>query len=361
MAGDGSAGPCDRSAGSRRRTGSGVSPPGQHRRQGATLRSEALSSSSPASGRRPTAALHPFRAALALAGVYVLLCSAYIMLSSARAAQLASSVVELQRFEQWKGVAFVAFTGLLFFGAAWLALQRLARQQEVLERQRALLAAAEGPVLAGSFAAAVAHDINNVLTVARGSVDALSRPEVGEERRARALALLTRAHEDLARINRRMVGLGDRSGGAERAPLDLGTLVHETVAFASRHAKIRDCRIRTEAPTPLPFDADRDLLQRAMLNLLLNAAEAMGGSGPIEVRLVREGDGIRLEVHDGGPGVEAERRDEIFHAFRTTKAGGTGLGLFSVWRTVEAHGGHVAVEDSPLGGACFRMVLPPAP
>jgi len=291
----------------------------------------------------------------------VLLCSAYILLSSARAAELASSLVELQRFEQWKGVIFVAFTGLLFFGVAWLALRRLAAQQLLLERQREVLAAAEGPVLAGAFAATVAHDLNNVLTVARGGLDALTRSETDASRREKALALVARAHEDLARITRRMVGVGYRQKSTHRRPLDLAALVRETVAFASRHAKLRGCRIHTEAPGPLSFDGDRDLLQRALLNLLLNAAEAMDGRGEIRVRLGREDVTIRLEVHDAGPGIEPERRDAIFHAFQTTKPDGTGLGLFSVETAAEAHGGRAAVDDSPLGGARFFVELPTTP
>jgi signal transduction histidine kinase len=267
-------------------------------------------------------------------------------------------VVELQRFEQWKGVGFVAATGLFFFLAAWLVLRRLAAQQRLLERQRAVLAAADGPVLAGTFSAAVAHDLNNALTVARAGLETLEAPDAPPERRTRALALLRRALDELARIASRMVRLGAAEGAPHPEALDLAALVRETVAFGRRHPKLRACALEVDVPSPLPFVADRMLLQRALLNLMLNAADATGGRGPLEVRLAADEDEMVLEVHDGGPGVEPERREDIFVAFHTTKPDGTGLGLFSVRSAAEALGGEVGVEDSPLGGACFRITLP---
>lgn len=310
--------------------------------------------------------LRPLPVALLLGVSYVAFCSAYILLSSARAARLASSVVELERFEQWKGVAFVAITGLLFFAAAWLVLRRLAAQQEQLERQQAVLAAAEGPALAGAFSAAVAHDINNVLTIARGGFDALARPELPPERRARAEGLIAQAFQDLADIARRMARLGATATEPHAEPLDLAQLVRDTVRFGRRHARIAGCHVGVETPASFPFRADRQLVQRALLNLLLNAAEATQGRGAIEVRLLPEGDDATLEVHDDGPGVAPELRESIFVAFQTTKPHGTGLGLFSVRSAAEAHAGHVTLETSPLGGACFRVTLsrpsgPPAP
>jgi signal transduction histidine kinase len=103
------------------------------------------------------------------------------------------------------------------------------------------------------------------------------------------------------------------------------------------------------------------LLQQILANLVVNAGEACGGKGRIEVRLHDSPEFVLLEVHDDGPGVPVERRERIFDSLETTKPAGTGLGLFSVKSCVAALEGSVEVGDSPLGGACFRVRLPELP
>lgn len=316
--------------------------------------------SPPTRSVQPDQPIRPLRTALVLSGVYLVLCSTYIVLSSAWAAHLAGSVFELQRVEQWKGLVFVATTGALFFALARYMLERIARQSRTLERQRALLEAAEGPALAGSFSAAIAHDINNVLGVAKAGLHGLIDSE-DDERRDRALALLRRSIDDLARIARRMSRLGAHSDTPLHRVEDLAEIVRETVAFGRRHTKISRCHVEVEAPPALVAEVDRSLIQRAVLNLLLNAGEATEGRGRIRVELRRDVVDYRhavIEVHDDGPGVDAAHREEIFSIFHSTKQDGTGLGLFSVRSAAEAHGGTVAVGDSErLGGACFRLRL----
>jgi signal transduction histidine kinase len=102
-------------------------------------------------------------------------------------------------------------------------------------------------------------------------------------------------------------------------------------------------------------------LHRSVLNLVLNAADAVEGRGIIEVRLSASGPQAVLEVHDNGPGIPEDQRRRIFEAFYTTKAMGTGLGLLSVKACADEHHGHVEVLSSPLGGALFRLTLPLAP
>jgi signal transduction histidine kinase len=305
----------------------------------------------------PAHPIRPLRTALLLAGAYLVLCSVYIVLSSAWAAHAAGSIVELKNFEQWKGLGFVAVTGALFFAVAWWLLDRIAGQSAALERQRALLEAAEGPALAGAFSAAIAHDINNVLAVARAGLDGLTWGE-DEDRRERASMLARRALEDLAKIAKRMSRLGAEPRGPRRRLEDLSEIVQDTVAFGRRHPKILGSRIEVEAPPSMAAEVDRTLIQRALLNLLLNAAEATGGAGRIRVELRRDVADSRqvvIDVHDDGPGVPEERREEIFTVFHSTKPDGTGLGLFSVRGAAEAHEGEARVTDSDLGGACFRL------
>jgi signal transduction histidine kinase len=108
------------------------------------------------------------------------------------------------------------------------------------------------------------------------------------------------------------------------------------------------------------FPVDPALIQQVAVNLILNAAEAIGGTGVVglETRIV-DGGALEIAVQDSGPGVPAELAEEIFRPFFTTRRGGTGLGLAISRKLVESHGGRLRVEPAPGGGARFILVLPP--
>jgi signal transduction histidine kinase len=108
---------------------------------------------------------------------------------------------------------------------------------------------------------------------------------------------------------------------------------------------------------PCRFLGHYDPLRRAFANLLRNAAEAMGGHGPIDVGVTRDGSGLVVTVADHGPGIPAELRQRVFEPYFTTKQDGTGLGLALVRQTIEAHNGTISVVDTPGGGATFSVVL----
>jgi signal transduction histidine kinase len=301
--------------------------------------------------------VHPVVLSVVLSAVYALLCGSYIVLSGRAAARVAADVTDLAQIELLKGLGFVGATALVFFAVAWLLLHRLAGRQRLVLRQRRALLAADRRALAGLFAAAVAHDVNNVLSVANAHVQQLAT-ELAPERRASALEALRAALASLAALAKRMVAL-ERGHGAElREPVDLVRVARETVQFASRHARVRSCRVTVSAARPVVVRGSGAALGRAALNLLLNAADATGGKGRIELRVLTDGDTARLEVHDDGPGVPPEQRESLFDGFFTTKPDGSGLGLLSVRVTAEEHGGSVAVGESDLGGARFSVLLP---
>jgi two-component system sensor histidine kinase AtoS len=107
------------------------------------------------------------------------------------------------------------------------------------------------------------------------------------------------------------------------------------------------------------IQADRRLLERAVVNLVENALQAVGETGRITVRLRRAGGSrLQIEVEDTGPGVVPEIRDRIFEPFFSTKTAGSGLGLALVKRIAEDHGGGVALEDAPGGGTRAVLWLP---
>ncbi len=104
--------------------------------------------------------------------------------------------------------------------------------------------------------------------------------------------------------------------------------------------------------------ADREMLRRAVLNLLLNAVDAMPEGGALLVTSFEGPRGIELEVADNGPGLSEEQLAHLFDPFYTTKASGTGLGLSIVHRIAEAHGGSVIATNCPDGGAAFTIEIP---
>jgi signal transduction histidine kinase len=107
------------------------------------------------------------------------------------------------------------------------------------------------------------------------------------------------------------------------------------------------------------IQADRRLLERAVVNLVENALQAVGESGRITVRLRRADLGrLQVEVEDTGPGIEPEIRDRVFEPFFSTKTSGSGLGLALVKRIAEDHGGGVALEQAPGGGTRAVLWLP---
>jgi len=143
------------------------------------------------------------------------------------------------------------------------------------------------------------------------------------------------------------------------APTDLGELVERVLALY--RARAATVRIETDlAPGLPPVPADRDLLSRALGNLVANALEAMPDGGTLAVKTRAVGEGVALEVSDTGPGLTEEQRTRLFTPYYTTKKGGTGLGLAIVQGIVSDHGGRIQVESAPGAGTTFTLVLPAA-
>jgi signal transduction histidine kinase len=114
-----------------------------------------------------------------------------------------------------------------------------------------------------------------------------------------------------------------------------------------------------EAPEePLQVQLDAGQFQTVVVNLLLNALDAMPHGGRVTLGLTREGGKARLSVRDSGPGIAAEVLPRLFTSFATTRPTGTGLGLSLARRIVSEHGGTIQGGNHPEGGACFVVTLP---
>lgn len=289
---------------------------------------------------------------------YALLCGLYIVTSTALATRIARSQMELAQVEQWKGLAFVGVTALLFFGFAWCVLRIVERQRVALEEQSAALEAAERRMVAGDLATAIGHDIANVLSVSNLLLRELDETIAEGQSVSSVRNELQATIDGIAGLSRSLLDLGRPCADGHRTNLDLSDLVRRTVALARRHPRIRACQVFLTAPPSLWIEADAKRLERSLLNLLLNAAEATEGCGTIDVRLYVADGHVRLEVHDDGPGIPKDERKVVFDAYYTTKPSGAGIGLYSTRRTAESLGGHAEALDSDLRGACIRMSIP---
>jgi two-component system sensor histidine kinase HydH len=211
----------------------------------------------------------------------------------------------------------------------------------------------------GEMAAGIAHEIRNPLGGIQLYASILAKDLQGAPK---ALEIVTKISSGV----RRLEGLVSqvlqfsREIVARIAPVNLAELLDNVVELASPHAEAKQIAIEVDGPRPLRVEADRNLLEQSILNLVLNAIEAMHGPGAVRVTYFAppassDAKQFHLIVRDTGPGIPAEILDRIFNPFFTTKDKGTGLGLAIVHRIIESHNGTISATNDPLGGAKFEV------
>jgi signal transduction histidine kinase len=226
----------------------------------------------------------------------------------------------------------------------------------------------------GSMTAGLAHEIRNPLSTIVMNAD-LAAEEVREsdlppssreplERRLSTLARETRRLKDILEDFLRFAG----RMRLDREPVDLRELVEEFADFHLPQALAAGVTQSVEAPPgPTVAEVDADQVKQVLLNLVMNAVQAMQAQ-PAErprkltLRVSRSADGgtpeARIEVEDTGPGIDPHRQESIFRPYLTDKPGGTGLGLSLSRRIAEAHGGRLEVDSAPGRGSRFTLCLP---
>jgi len=238
----------------------------------------------------------------------------------------------------------------------------LDRSHAELERAQAALLQRERLAALGALSAAVAHEVRNPLGVVFNAVGMLRRHRAMDEE---ARALVDMVGEEAERLNRIVTDLLGfaRPPSPTLRPTSLGPIVEEAVraALAGKHLPIEvSWELSRDLP---PVAVDAGLVRQAVINLALNAVQAMGRGGRLRVRTTGDGPYATIEVIDTGPGIPAELRDQIFQPFFTTKSSGTGLGLAIVKHVVAVHGGEVEASPGPGpdGGTRFALRFPFAP
>jgi len=222
----------------------------------------------------------------------------------------------------------------------------------------------------GEFAAGLAHEIRNPLNVIKGSVDMLRESARPSAEDAKLFDLVSREVDRLNRLVNDVLLYGRMESG-ERQRIRLDELVGEVATLARNHPSYRpDIALETGAADRVEGHANPEQMKRVLLNLVVNALEAIEGRGRVRILAVPraefrshglEGDPeaeVALVVEDTGSGIAAERRAQIFQPFDTSKQGGTGLGLAIVDKIVRAHGGRIALASEVGRGSRFVVYLP---
>lgn len=228
----------------------------------------------------------------------------------------------------------------------------------------------------GRLAGGLAHDFNNLLTVVLGRTESLLERVPAENAIARELEEIRAAARRSVGLVAQLLAVGRKPGGTPTS-VDLNTTLLEFLSLLSRLAGTNNELATDLDPELWLIHADNTQLEQVLLNLVVNARDALAGtSGCITVTtrnvqlggppapthpLLPPGEYIMLSVHDTGCGMDEDTVARIFEPFYTTKAEGTGLGLATVYAVAQAAGGDVTAESRPGIGTTFRMFLPRDP
>jgi len=221
----------------------------------------------------------------------------------------------------------------------------------------------------GELSAGIAHEIRNCLNPISGSVEVLQRELKVKGENARLLELIVRESERLDNFIRELLDYA-RERPLKCETLDLGELLRDLADVARRHPSAEGKELTwSGASDDASVHVDSEQIRQVLLNLVLNALEAVEGEGQVEVRIAARRDRpatgsgavrawVCAEVQDNGIGIAAPEIDLIFEPFYSTKRGGTGLGLAIANRIVERHGGVLEVESRLGAGTTMRVWLP---
>jgi signal transduction histidine kinase len=209
----------------------------------------------------------------------------------------------------------------------------------------------------GQFAAGIGHELRNPLGVVESSAFLVSRRL--EQLQISDANLKKHVEKIAAEVQRSNKTINDllelaRSKPLRRSPIEASAFISQAIAAANLPLAVQ---VEVTVPTETILDIDSDQLARVVTNLLINASQAMGGSGHVWIEARREETSSILIVRDDGPGIPPDVRGRVFEALFTTKAKGNGLGLALCRRITEAHGGTVTLESSERG-ATFKITLP---
>jgi PAS domain S-box-containing protein len=235
------------------------------------------------------------------------------------------------------------FTGILHDLSVRVQMEEQLREQETLVRL-------------GEMAAVLAHEVKNPLAGIRGAIQVVGSRLPKDSRDAAVVHDIVSRIDGLNELMKDLL-LFARPPQVRRAAVELGPLISTTADLLGRDPAFEHLHIHVTGGGPT-VDGDPELLKIVFVNLMINAAHAMKNRGAIEISLRTFGDRCEVVCSDHGPGIPPDVREKIFQPFFTTKARGTGLGLPTARRLIEAHDGTISIVCPPEGGTRVTIQLP---
>ena len=209
----------------------------------------------------------------------------------------------------------------------------------------------------GQMASHIAHEVRNNLVPVTLYLSLLRRRIAGEAGSLEVLDKIEAGFTSLdATVNDLLNFTADRD--PHRQTFAVKPLVDDVIGALAPQFSAQKIHATAPIRENLLIAVDRDMLRRALLNLVLNAIDAMPDGGTLTIMANDNEHGVEISVGDTGPGLSEESAGRAFEPFFTTKPGGTGLGLAIVYRIAETHGGQARGENRPEGGAVFTLTLP---
>jgi signal transduction histidine kinase len=211
----------------------------------------------------------------------------------------------------------------------------------------------------GRLTAGVGHEVKNPINAIVVHLELLRNKLGGTDNKA--MRHLEVIESEIQRLDRVVQTLVDFSRPVELQlkEQDLRRVVSAVLMLASAELETRDVHVQSDLPDhPVMAKVDADLLKQALLNVVLNGAQAMAEGGKLHVRLAEDGRMALLSIHDQGSGIPDDVRDKIFDLYFTTKKDGSGIGLAMTYRIVELHNGSIEVESDATHGTTFTLRFP---
>jgi PAS domain S-box-containing protein len=236
--------------------------------------------------------------------------------------------------------------------------QYMAIRYEITDRKRSedLLREQAALTRLGEMAAVVAHEVKNPIAGIRGALQVIGSRMPADSRDRSVVGEIIARLDALNGIVQDLLVFA-RPRDLRTESVDLGSLVTNTASLIRRDPALADMEVRINGDRSI-VRGDTEQLQFVFHNILLNAAQAMGGAGHVDVAIARSAEGCRVTIADHGPGMPPDVRAKAFEPFFTTKHRGTGLGLPIARRVVEAHGGQIEIDTPEAGGTIVSIVLP---